>query len=274
MSSQSRVDRLLSYFDPWEPGFRRRLRPLLRGGCALLAMVACFGAALLARRPTVRWVATYALAQRGHDEQALRLAQGLSEEDPDEWQYLRVQAWLLRRLGRVDEHLAIYDTAVERNPELWWPYSHRCYYTAIFVERIGPSVVEDCDRALELEPGWPSLAYERRGVARGRVGDLDGALSDLRSAMERVGRRDDTDRRRRELDDVAGWIEVLEKGGDPFGEETLEGLAPASPMSVTRPRPAHRGQGQAARLPGRPTDRAHRSTENRPPPLRPKTSGA
>jgi tetratricopeptide (TPR) repeat protein len=196
--------------------------PLAKGGCALVLLLTCLGLGLAARLPAVRYIAIQTLAQSDQDELALRLAADLARDEPQVWHYHRVQAWLLRRLDRIEEHLAIYDTAVETLPDLWWPYSHRCFYHALFAEEVTPSVLADCDRALALEPDWPSLAFERRGLARTLAGDRAGAMEDFRAALDNAGPRDDTNRRRRELGAVAEWLATLESGGQPFDAATME----------------------------------------------------
>lgn len=72
-------------------------------------------------------------------------------------------------------------------------------------------VLPACDRALELEPEGHAY-FDSRGVARALTGNLEGALSDLRRALELAQDQwsEETEAKRN------GWIQALETGVNPL----------------------------------------------------------
>ncbi len=213
----------LRYFDPGTPGFIGRMLRLLRLGCLVVAFFLCVGSVVVWRAKEPRWFVGHMLAQAEWDRVAMPVVGGLARDHPDEWRFHRMHALLLRRNDRIDEHLEVYDRAVEALPELWWPHSHRCFYRLLYVG--ADDVLADCDRSLELEPDWASLAYERRGVARAVLGDLDGSRADFEAALA-AGEppRYDSPRRQRELDRMRGWLRALEDGEQPIDDAELARL--------------------------------------------------
>ena len=219
MNETSRVWRVVRYFDPGRDGFLARMFRLAAaiavvGACGLAAV----GAVAL-QTDAGKLVAVVTLTGLRMHERALPLAEDLTSDNPDAtWQQYRFEAMILRRMGRTEECLAVYDEAVERFPDEWWAHGHRCFYGALLND---PNrVMDSCDRQFELNPDEPVVAYDRRGIARGLAGDLEGAEDDLRIALDlwreygREGRWRVRSRSR--------WLETLEAGDDPFTPEMVE----------------------------------------------------
>ena len=81
------------------------------------------------------------------------------------------------------------------------------------------AVLPACERAVELDPD--SVAYlDSRGVARLLIGDLQGALEDLRAALAAEKTWDEELRASR-----SGWVELLRAGKQPFAEGGYRDLA-------------------------------------------------
>lgn len=82
-------------------------------------------------------------------------------------------------------------------------------------------VMPACERAVALEPDNPSYR-DSRGVGRAALGDVAGALEDLRAYVEAYGGAAGT--RGRRAARRSAWIEALERGENPLDPLTLRTL--------------------------------------------------
>ncbi len=80
-------------------------------------------------------------------------------------------------------------------------------------------VLPACDRAVEIGPENSSW-LDSRGVARALTGNLDGALADLRKALELASDRWSEG----QLAKRAAWVASLEDGINPFADEGFQQL--------------------------------------------------
>lgn len=187
-------------------------------GCCALAAVA----GTVAQTHNGRYGIIAVLAIAGDYDRALAMSDSLIEDYPTEsWHYYRTKAQILRYQGRIEESLAVYDTALEVFPDAWWPHSHRCYYTALLT-RDPTHVMDSCDKSVELEPSRPSVAYDRRAIVRAIVGDLAGAEEDLALAIELFEAEEQTPLRDQMLESRPTWLEELRAGRNPIGEQEIQ----------------------------------------------------
>jgi tetratricopeptide (TPR) repeat protein len=163
-----------------------------------------------------------ALDVAGDYDRALAWTDDLLADYPTEsWDYYRTKAYILRYMGRSEESLAVYDQAIEVFPDEWWAYSHKCYYTALLTgDPI--EVMDACDRSIELGPTWPSVAYDRRAIARALIGDLTGAEEDMARGLELASADDPSMARDAVLETRPVWLAELRAGRNPIGEEEIE----------------------------------------------------
>lgn len=196
-------------------------------GCAVASILGCCAGSVLAvlalRSETGQAaIVSWALVE-GHDGIVIALSDSLIERAPDEWQHYRRKALSLRRSGRHEESFAVYRQAIEALPELWWPHSHLCFYGSLYSDPAG--VLHHCDRALELSPSEPAVAYFRRSLARALVGDIEAAAVDMAAAQDALAAEaSESERDAERLAEQAIWLESLEAGRNPFDEPTLEAL--------------------------------------------------
>ncbi|MDX1395794.1 MAG: DUF3857 and transglutaminase domain-containing protein [Gemmatimonadota bacterium] len=89
-----------------------------------------------------------------------------------------------------------------------------CWWGALYghAER----VLEYCDLAIDPFDPAPTIV-DSRAVARALSGDVDGAIEDLRYVVENAGSGEFLDTR-------AVWLDMLERGENPFTEEELARL--------------------------------------------------
>lgn len=220
-NSMSALRRIIVFFDPAREGFLGRM---LRLFIVFALIAACAAAALVGtwfRTETGRHFLAHLFVDLDLDEQAVPIAVGLVEDYPGkEWEYYRLAGMSLRRVGRYEESLEMYDRAIEALPDEWWAHSHRCFYTTILTGESEP-VLDSCDRSIELEPTSPGVAYDRRAIARAVAGDLDGALADLAQAIEFEERRDWRGYSRSQQQARYAWLEALRSGENPIDDEEL-----------------------------------------------------
>ena len=100
---------------------------------------------------------------------------------------------------QIDSEVEI--TAMQENTFCWYGSLHG------YAEQVMPT----CDKAVELEY---NAGHKSRGLARALTGDIQGAIEDFQAHYD----KNDWD------SEVQEWIEILEKGKNPFTEEVLEGL--------------------------------------------------
>jgi tetratricopeptide (TPR) repeat protein len=209
--------RVFRFFDPAEPGFVGRMARLVIGAAATLAVGLIAAGLIVAPTERGRYTIAYWLSVSHRHEPALRWTSALVDDFPGtKWEYYRLKAFNLRHLDLVDESLAVYDDAIQALPDYWWPHSHRCFYGAALGDP--ETVLDSCDRSIELGPGNPEVAYSRRAVARGLTGDLEGAGDDLRVSIEAYRKSGDYTW---ELDVREAWLQTIEDGGDPFTTDAM-----------------------------------------------------
>ncbi len=220
-SSTSVLRRIILYFDPARKGFLGRMYRLF-GAFALIA--ACATAALVGswfRTEGGRHLLAHLFVDWGMNERAYPIAVGLVEDYPGKhWEYYRLAGMSLRRVGRYEESLEMYDKAIEALPGEWWAHSHRCFYTTILTGE-SESVLDSCDKSIELNPSSPGTAYDRRAIARAVAGDLTGALADLEKCIEFEERRDWPTYSTSQKQARYEWLEALREGINPIDEEEL-----------------------------------------------------
>lgn len=213
--------RIVMFFDPAREGFLGRMLRLLIvfaliAGCAVAALVGTW-----LRTETGRHFLAHLYIDLDLDEQAVPIAVGLVEDYPGKrWEYYRLAGMSLRRVGRYEESLEMYDRAIEALPNEWWAHSHRCFYTTILTGQ-SESVLDSCDKSIELDPSSPGVAYDRRAIARAVAGDLDGALADLEKAIEIEEGRDWRGYAKSQQQARYEWLEALRRGENPIDEEEL-----------------------------------------------------
>ncbi len=218
--ADSRLRRLIRFFDPAEPGCVRRFFRLLVAGFLLFGCLACGGGAVFWRTETGRYLELFLLYHNWLNEPCIERADRLIRDHPtSNWHYYRIKAACLRRLGRFEESLAVYDEAIRALPDNWWPYSHRCYYRGLLDDP--HEVLADCDRSIELAPDDMVVALDRRAMIRALVGDREGAIADFEEALELSERRvrgaySSELRAIREQ-----WLERLREGDNPLTEEAI-----------------------------------------------------
>jgi tetratricopeptide (TPR) repeat protein len=217
--------RMVRLVDPAQPGCLARLARVLGALALLAACSTCAAGAVFARTELGRYAVLYVLYQNKANDLCATYADGLIRDYPtSNWHYYRIKAACLRRMGRFEESLAVYDEAIRALPDDWWPYSHRCYYRGLLDDP--EAVLADCDRAVAMQPDDPSLgdpviAHDRRAIIRDLVGDRQGAIEDLEAALALTdqgvpGGYADSVRRDREE-----WLATLEAGGDPITQDVI-----------------------------------------------------
>jgi tetratricopeptide (TPR) repeat protein len=209
--------RIVRFLDPAEPGCLGRL---LRLGAVLAAVATC-ALALLGvrawRSESVRYTVTGVVSEMNAYRLALPLSVALVDDYPgSNWHYYRLKARNLRRVGRVEESLAVYDDAVAAMPNEWWAHSHRCFYHALYGDVA--SVLDSCDRQIELGSTEPDVAYDRRAIARALLGDREGAIADLRTALEAMRELTPDDWR---IAVRERWLQALLDGQDPLTADEI-----------------------------------------------------
>jgi tetratricopeptide (TPR) repeat protein len=208
---------VLRFFDPADQRFVGRMVRLALAGVALLACGILVAAGLAWRSERVRFGVAFVLAESDLPAPALTVSRQLVRDFPtSNWDYYRLKAMSLRRMGRIEDSLAVYDDAVAARPDWWWAHSHRCFYNALYGDPA--SVMDSCDRQFALEPDEIDVAYERRAIARGLTGDLEGALADLERALPLIREADAEDWR---IPVRERWLMALRAGENPFTEAEL-----------------------------------------------------
>lgn len=219
----SAARRLIRFFDPAESGFVGRM---LRLALAMIGLVLCGLCALAlqwSQTPTGRyWTGVIAL-QVGDNERAERVAAGLVADYPDRtFQYYRLWAAALRRGGKDEAQLEVFDAATRAFPDDWQVQNNRCWYGALFGDP--RAALPYCDKAISLAPVGEDQPFGRRAVARALAGDRAGAIADLETQIDQWDRLGYSGNRYRSR---AVWLETLRAGGNPFDEETLDRLRAA-----------------------------------------------
>ncbi len=218
--SDSWLRRLIRFLDPAEPGCLRRIARLLVAAFVLSGCLACSGALVFARSEMGRYLVAFLLYHNWLNEPCVEQADQLIRDYPtSNWHYYRLKAACLRRLGRFEESLAVYDDAIRAFPDNWWPYSHRCYYRGLLDD--AHAVLADCDRSIELQPDDMVVALDRRAMVRTLVGDREGAIADFEQALalseQRVRGAYSAELRAKREE----WLRVLRQGGNPLTEEAI-----------------------------------------------------
>ncbi|MEW5859326.1 MAG: tetratricopeptide repeat protein, partial [Cyanobacteriota bacterium] len=86
-----------------------------------------------------------------------------------------------RRMGDIEEAIADYDQAIQRDPNNAAAYYNR----AIARQQIGnpQAAIDDYSEAISISPKF-AKAYGNRGLIRYETGDARGAIQDLQAAAE------------------------------------------------------------------------------------------
>lgn len=217
---RSLLRRAIAFFDPAEPGFLRRVRRMvlvvfLLGGCALVSVVAAWSQSVTGRY----WTGVILLEAEAYPL-AERVVRGLIADDPERsFADYRLLAAILRRDGRIEAQLDVFDDAVRHMPDHAQAHGQRCWYGTLFGDPA--RVMDSCERSIDLRRRPSGQALSWRAAARARLGDREGAMDDLAAAVEiwdAAGARGPWYDVRRE------WLSRLRAGEDPFDDATLEAL--------------------------------------------------
>ncbi len=194
---------------------------MLRVAVVLLLVGACGACGLLfaaGQAPLGRYFMGALLLETGQTGPAERIAADLVAQRPGESvSYYELLAAVYRRTDRQDQQLAVWDQTVRDMPDSWAAHSQRCWFGSLFGDPT--TVLDSCDRGVELAATNEGLAHARRALARLRLGDRAGATADLTEALARWDAHGHAPRwlvRSRQR-----WLRILEAGGDPLDERTL-----------------------------------------------------
>ena len=132
--------------------------------------------------------------------------------------------------GKVFEAIQAYldaqtiDTGLEIDIEVW---DELCWFGSLHNQ--AADIMFASGKAIHSMPEWP-IYRDTRGLARALTGDLQGAIEDFESVLEKIGDsrmyrgryrllgfEDDTQKRRE-------WLNALRLGQNPFTPEVLEAL--------------------------------------------------
>ncbi len=118
----------------------------------------------------------------------------------------------------------IIDTSLEIAAENW---DLLCWFGVLHNQT--EKILFASEKATHSAPDWP-IYRDTRGLVRALTGDLQGAIEDFESVLEKIGDstayrgayrslgfKDDTQQRRE-------WLEALQLGENPFTPEVLEAL--------------------------------------------------
>ncbi len=135
---------------------------------------------------------------------------------PDYAPYRLKEAQILLECGDVEAGRAIARQVVEEAADSGDGSEHNtiCWQGSLW--GMAREVLPSCDRAVGLRRGSHTL--DSRGVARAIDGDLEGAVADLRAALEiaeRGGWSEDMKSQR------SAWVRALEGGENPFAGDGL-----------------------------------------------------
>ena len=131
------------------------------------------------------------------------------------------EVWDLAYAGRIEDALEKISEAQELDPDVYISsgvWNDLCWYGAL--SGYAAEVFEACETAVEIHPENGGHR-DSRGVARAILGDYEGAIDDFQAFIDwaQVFVADETKALERQR-----WIEDLEKGINPFDEETLDAL--------------------------------------------------
>jgi tetratricopeptide (TPR) repeat protein len=91
------------------------------------------------------------------------------------------KAWSEIKLKQIDQAKIDLDKAIELNPRYTRAYLERCYLRQLAENYKG--ALDDANAAVLSSPKMP-LAYSYRGKLKASMGDIDGALLDIKKAIE------------------------------------------------------------------------------------------
>ncbi len=209
------IGRIFDFFDPAREGFFGRMLRLLAGLAVIPILGLCILSFLAMRSEGGRYVLARAFLDNNLPRFAFVLASDLAEDFPEEWEYHRIEGWSLRRSGEYERSLQSYERAIEIMPDNWWPHSHLCFYSALLSDP--QPVMDHCDRAVELAPEGEHSALYRRGIARLRIDDLEGASQDLALALE-IWPEDENEPQHH---DAITYLAAAQDGRNVFDEEAM-----------------------------------------------------
>ncbi len=134
------------------------------------------------------------------------------------------------RQGNVLEAIQAYQDAqiIDTGLEIAvWIWDLLCWFGSLHNQ--AAEILFASEKAVNAEPDGP-IYRDTRGLVRALTGDLQGAIDDFESVLEKIGDNrvygsvyralgytDDTQQRRE-------WLEVLRLGQNPFTPEVLESL--------------------------------------------------
>jgi tetratricopeptide (TPR) repeat protein len=117
----------------------------------------------------------------------------------------------LAREGDIEGAIAAYKEAQQLDSSLKaWQWNILCWSGNLYRQ----AVMFACEKAVELEPENEDFRRSR-GLARALTGNTPGAIEDFQFFVEWSSSKDNKQ-------EVQGWIDVLQKGDNPFTEEWLE----------------------------------------------------
>jgi tetratricopeptide (TPR) repeat protein len=214
--------RLVALFDPAEEGFLHRMVYVAVAAGLVVACMLGAGLVRASRSVTGRYWMGVAFLEAGRLTWAERMGRELvGNPDAQSYGYYRLLAAALRRQGKVDEQLAVFDQAVAEFPDLDVANGHRCWYYSLFDR--ADEAMDSCDRAVELaSPTMIGLAHLWRGVARYRTGDRAGAIADMEAAQQAWAAGAKSTAAYAEA--ARRWLAKLSAGGDILDQRELQEL--------------------------------------------------
>ncbi len=121
------------------------------------------------------------LEDDGKGDAALRMVEErIAVGGSDKQDFMALKAELLGKLGRIDEAVKIYDTAIASSPGSPALLNGRCWLKGTRNVMLD-TALKDCTKAIELMES-PAAALDSRAMVYFRLGRLDDALADLEAA--------------------------------------------------------------------------------------------
>ncbi len=110
----------------------------------------------------------------------LHWCEGTLERNPDCWQLQNDVGVALRKIGRTDEAIAHYKSALRLNPN--YVDAHYNYGNALFASGQTQGAIEEYQQVLRLKPDY-ALAHDNLGSALAQLGRLDEAVDQFEQGL-------------------------------------------------------------------------------------------